>query len=115
MQDSGSRVSVEETGPNDAVKVDFLLSHLNSWNCPASFLSHCVLAREVMCHSVPRRNPTMWPSSKKKKDKKQTFTMLRVAQEGNHKNTKYTGFFKVTYFGNVFQPPKAKCLKKNRV
>lgn len=62
-------MSVEETGPNDTVKVDFLLSHLNSWNHPARFLSHCVLAREVMSHNVPERNPSLWPSSKKKKGK----------------------------------------------
>lgn len=56
MIDSESHVSVGETGTNGTVKVGFLLTHLNTWNHPAGFLSHDVLAGEVMSHSVPERN-----------------------------------------------------------
>lgn len=41
---------------------------------------------------------------KAEKRQKQTFTMLRVGQEGNHNNTKEQGFSDGTYFGNAFQP-----------
>lgn len=58
-----------------------------------------------MSHSVPERNLIV-ALIKEEKRQKQTFTMLRVGQDGNHNNTKYQGFFEVTYFGNVFQPQK---------
>lgn len=90
------------TGASSTVKAGFLLTHLNTWT---SFLSHCVLAGEVMSHSVPERNLIV-AFIKEEKRQKHTFTMLHVGQEENHNNTKYQGFFEVTYFSKVFQPQK---------
>lgn len=59
MVDSGSHVSIGETGTNGTVKVGFLLTHLSTWNHPERFMSHCVLAGDVMSHSVPERNLTV--------------------------------------------------------
>lgn len=79
MQDSGSHVSVEETGPNDTVKVDFLAESPEQLEPYCQF---CELLRSCQRSHVPQcpgEEPDYLALIKKKIRQKQTFTMLRVA------------------------------------